>query len=398
MKTPEVFRLLAGRGIFIRSVYAESLLEDFFVAAVTSVVGIRLYLHLTGFPQIAPGGLHIAHVLFGGVFMLAALVILLSFLNRSAKELGAVLGGIGFGAFIDELGKFITRDNDYFYEPAVALIYITFVLLYFAIRAIGRRQPLSPVECFANAMEITKQAAIISPGPEEHRLGLLMLDRCEGQVAGANDLKAILTSIETRPSPRPGPVARLKNMLTAFYEFAAGRWWFAGIVVGFFAFTSVAPLYTLVALVEWSWGLALGVPAGSAVLAILFRSRRKSTRRSSGLLVLIVIVSILLSWAILANLKHSPLTLIDWAQFIFPTIAASFVIAGVIVFPASRLRAYRLFRRSILVSIFFTQVLAFYESQLFALIGLLVNILVLLALRYIINHEESGLKESPPAP
>ena len=65
--------------------------------------------------------------------MMIALVIALAYINKSSYYLVAVLGGLGFGAFIDELGKFITGDNDYFYRPTVALIYIVFVLIYLLI-------------------------------------------------------------------------------------------------------------------------------------------------------------------------------------------------------------------------------------------------------------------------
>lgn len=44
---------------------------------------------------------------------------------------------------------------------------------------------------------------------------------------------------------------------------------------------------------------------------------------------------------------------------------------------------------AILVSIFFTQVLSFYEEQFLALLGLILDILVLGALRYMITHEDT---------
>ena len=47
-----------------------------------------------------------------------------------------------------------------------------------------------------------------------------------------------------------------------------------------------------------------------------------------------------------------------------------------------------MFRWAILVSIFFTQVLAFYEQQFLALLGLILDVLILIALRYMITHED----------
>ena len=50
--------------------------------------------------------------------MVLAIGILLIFLGRGARRPAALIGGVGFGFFIDELGKFITEDNDYFFKPA----------------------------------------------------------------------------------------------------------------------------------------------------------------------------------------------------------------------------------------------------------------------------------------
>ena len=52
---------------FVRSFYGEDLLENFLVSAVASVLLIRLFLSLTDYPQIGGPGLHLAHMLWGGL-------------------------------------------------------------------------------------------------------------------------------------------------------------------------------------------------------------------------------------------------------------------------------------------------------------------------------------------
>ncbi len=374
--------------VFVRSVYAETLLENFFVSAVASVLALRFYLHVTGFPQLGFGLLHIAHMLWGGLLMLTALVILLAFLDHRAKVIAAVLGGIGFGAFIDELGKFITRDNDYFFQPTVALIYVIFVLIFFAIRAVGSRRSLSRQDCLANAFDIAKQGSLVGLNQKEQANALKLLESCEVSPVRDN-LGAILRNMQFAPSPSSRPLARFQAVLDRFYEWAASRWWFGGIVITFFAFTAVTSVYTMVAVVEWSWGLILWVVAGVIILVTLVWSRQVKVRYlNHAISVSIIIVSILISWAIVGNLKGMPLSIIDWAQFVFPGISGMLIAIGVLTLPRSRLQAYLMFRRAILVSIFFTQVLSFYEQQLFALLGLVLNILILIALRYMITHED----------
>jgi len=58
----------------IRSAEPESL-DLFLVAAVLTVLTLRVYLKATNYPQIGGGGLQIAHVLWGGLGMVVAIAI-----------------------------------------------------------------------------------------------------------------------------------------------------------------------------------------------------------------------------------------------------------------------------------------------------------------------------------
>ena len=100
-----------------------SQLAGFLVSAVVTVMLTRAFLAATGYPQLGGGGLHVAHVLWGGLLMALGFVVLLSFVGPAVRPLGALLGGVGFGLFVDEIGKFVTSDNNYFYAPTAALIY-----------------------------------------------------------------------------------------------------------------------------------------------------------------------------------------------------------------------------------------------------------------------------------
>lgn len=124
-------------------------IDTFVLAGVMTILITRAFLALTGYPQIGDDSFHIAHVLFGGVFLtLAFLTLLLS--EKPNKLFAALFGGIGFGLFIDEVGKFVTQDNNYFYEPAVGIMYVTFLLIWFVSRLLivrSEKQPfLSPAE------------------------------------------------------------------------------------------------------------------------------------------------------------------------------------------------------------------------------------------------------------
>jgi hypothetical protein len=102
-----------------------------------SVSLTRLFLNMTGYPQLGGGTLHIAHVLWGGLLLFIAALLPILYVNRWVFMADAMIAGAGVGLFIDEVGKFITRANDYFYPPAAPIIYAFFlltVLLYLEIR------------------------------------------------------------------------------------------------------------------------------------------------------------------------------------------------------------------------------------------------------------------------
>lgn len=99
----------------------------------------RLFLEISGYPSLSTGDLHIAHVLFGGIVLFAAVLLPLLLANQWVFRLSAFLGGIGFGLFMDEVGKFITQSNDYFYPAAAPIIYAIFLLIVFLFLLI--RQP-----------------------------------------------------------------------------------------------------------------------------------------------------------------------------------------------------------------------------------------------------------------
>ncbi len=88
----------------------------------------------------------------------------------------------------------------------------------------------------------------------------------------------------------------------------------------------------------------------------------------------------------------------EWGQLASSLLSGVFVALGVLAIRRDRLGAFRMFQRSILVSIFLTQVFMFYQHQWGALATLAFNLLVFLALRFMIERERANRETDRSSP
>ena len=179
----------------VRREGAEQYLFLTLVAFALTVLTTRAYLELTGFPRIGGGELHIAHALFGGLFLFVAALLPIILSGRRIYRWAAVLGGIGIGLFIDEVGKFITTQNDYFYPAAAPLIYATFLLAVLVYLRVRRQMRPDPRSLLLTSLQLVEEvvdddlqdherdalqerlaiAAAKAPLPEQRRLAGVLL-------------------------------------------------------------------------------------------------------------------------------------------------------------------------------------------------------------------------------
>jgi hypothetical protein len=331
-------------GLAIRSTELTRYLDLFLACAIGGVLGNRFFLVLTGYPQVGNGTLHISHAIWGGAMMLTALVAAIAFVAPSARGFVAVLGGAGFGWFVDELGKFITRDVNYFFKPTLALIYLVFILLYLAFRALERRRYRAD-EALLNALEAVKSAAVGRLDEGARLRALALLDQTCADEPLAKPVGDLLRQVPTIRAPAPGRFARVRSRALSVYERWTVRRGFRFVVATFFVVLALFDVAQIVLLRVNSGGFhgfTQWATAGSSLLSLVF---------------------ILIGAGLLAR---------------------------------ARLTAFRWFELGVLVSIFVTQVFLFEDHQLAAVLDLLVTIVVWMGLRSAIRLEElaRGVHES----
>ena len=190
------------------------------VAFVVTVTVTRIFLAATGYPRIGGTTFHLAHALWGGLLLTVAVVAMLSWANRWALQLGAVVAGIGIGLFMDEVGKFITTSNDYFFPLAAPIVYLAMVLLAWIAYRSRRRHVITDRERLYDVLDglqdladgrldSDRRAEIIG------HLGHLRdeWDRPELRELSARLEQFLLSPVVTVLPPRPGPLERLHDRL-----------------------------------------------------------------------------------------------------------------------------------------------------------------------------------------
>lgn len=319
----------------LRSAEASRRLDIFLVCAVGSVLGNRVFLIITGYPQLGNGTLHISHAIWGALMMAIAIIFALSFLAPNNRTFIAFIGGCGFGWFIDELGKFITRDVDYFFKPTIALIYMTFIAMYLVFRAIERRD-FSADEAVLNGLEALKAASLGQLREPKRSAAVALLDDTGADSRLAVQVRELLADATNLPDPAPGRWSRWGVAVRARYLALAEHPWFSTLVTWVFGIIGVLELLTALL-------LALG----------------DEQIRGFG----------------------------EWAYTISGAVAGVLIVIGLPFLRRDRLRAYRWFERGILVQIFVTQVFEFADQELAGVAGLVWNILLWLAIRSMIRAE-----------
>lgn len=327
--------------VFARSLEGVGLLEDFVISAVATILGVRIFLNLTNYFQLGTGGIHISHMLWGGLLMLVALTLALGYLNKEARKLAAFVGGVGFGLFIDEIGKFVTSDNDYFFNPTFALIYMVFVLFLISFRSIARRTEYSKKEYAINALEVMKEIIFDDLDREEKNKALLYLSKSDTKHPIVIALREALVSYDKALPAEASGILILRRQLKNWLYSVARKKNVAQAIVVFFVLTSLVRIFASIGALEfgltfWEWG-----------------------RQSSSFLVI------------------------------------AFVAMGVYKQSKKQLgSAYRHYLNASIASILLVQFFDFYHDQLRALFYLMLNIIIYLTLHFIVQNYPSKARRA----
>ena len=327
------------------------LVDSFLISAALTVLALRVYLAAAHYPQLGGNGLHIAHVLWGGLLMVVAIGILLSLLTSPWQLLAALIGGAGFGLFIDELGKFLTSDNNYFFKPTASLIYALFIGLFLTARELRRFRSLSPRENLVNAVEAAKELALGPISSETRTHALHWLDAADGSHPLTPVLRRQFESAAVTPE-RPSALTGAMQAVRARYAAIVHNPWFRRVITGVFFLQAAAVVLS----VAYSLAVAAGAAAGSS----------EAMEEMN------------------AMLHGGPVL---WTTLAGTVLAGAFTVLGVARLRSSRHRAYRAFETAVLIDLLLVQPFTLLDTGFPGLTQAFIDLGLLASLRYLMSQE-----------
>jgi hypothetical protein len=332
----------------VRNVEFAQLFDTFFIAAITTILSVRFYLKLTGYPQIGGSTLHISHLLPGSLLMLASVLILLSAVNRAARGFAAVIAGIGFGLAWDELGKFITKDNNYFFHATPGLIYMTFVILYLVVRYSAQRR-FTQNDYLANVLDLLKDAAIKDLDEREYQHAKELLAHVSSNHTLYAPTKLMLELVKPSPARQPSLLDKMINAIKWPLTALSRQAFFPRLII------SIAIVYGFASVAAAAFFFAgATLPESHHVSAFLQGDESDIIGGGSALISAVLVGA-----------------------------------AAVKYLGGHARRAYRFFEQGLLVNIFIGQVVLFFKSQGVALAWLAITLFLLINLELLAGEKHS---------
>lgn len=339
----------------VRQQAADSFLIVMIASFATTVILVRVFLELTGYPQVGDSTFHIAHMLWGGLLLFGAVIVVLVWANHWALWASALAGGIGVGLFIDEVGKFITQNNDYFFPLAFPIIYAFFLACVWLYVRVKHSRPADSRTLLYYALDDMKQVLDHDLDPLE-RAGLISrLNRVLETAHDANEhelAKALMEFVRAQNvqfAQEPNRIERI----WAWTKFVTARWpsrrVFKLALAIMFVWAGVTSLFEIGAL----WAFVGGLFQNSTLPAFVIQNGKTTYE------------------------LHTPLLLLIHAGAILVTGAMCFLAALDLLIRHER-RGLRVGTLSMVLSLTVVTLLTFYFSQLYAVTDALSQLLILL--------------------
>ena len=273
--------------------------------------------------------------------MLTAVIMLLAFFGQTAQRLASIVGGLGFGLFIDELGKFITSNNNYFFHPTIALIYVVFLVLFVLFRRLEHPRHVGPSVYLLNVLNVIGEKSSSELDWHQWRQTQELLSKCDPANPLVQAARQLLADPPAEPVDKPSRAARTLRRLNGLYQRIVASRWFRRLVISLFLLNAASLLVLIVALALQLMGFVPGTPPD----------------------------------------------LSEWPGFIASLVSASMVVIGAWRLRRPGVEALLWFRRAVLVSLFAVDIFAFYQSELAALGDFGWDLLLLLLLDSMIRHQ-----------